>query len=74
MKGNALQRGTAGPEDVPVTLVPEAVEAEAQETELEAIHCLGRAGKGIPGRKHWSSFLLLCPAQMGALTFLKEGV
>lgn len=34
----------------------------------------GREGKGISGRKHWSSFLLLCPAQMCALTFLKEGV
>lgn len=62
----------AGPKDVPATLGPGAVEAE--ETMFEAMHCLERAGKGIPGRKHWRSFLLLCPAQTCALTFLKEGV
>lgn len=32
MKGNALQLGMDGPEDVPATLRPGTVEAEAEET------------------------------------------
>lgn len=51
----------AGPEGAPAT--PEAGAVEAEETVFEAIHWLGRAGKGIPSRKHWCSFLLLCPVQ-----------
>ena len=71
-EGKSTAAGNGWTWDVPATPEPGAVEAE--ETVFEAIHCLRRTGKGVPGRKHWSSFLLLCPAQTWPLTSLKEGV
>lgn len=74
MKGNALQLVMVEPEEVPATLGTGAVEAEGEETVFEAIRCLGRTRKEIPGRKPWSSFLPLCPDETYTLAFLKEGV
>lgn len=69
-EGKCAQVGMAGAEGAPATPGPGAVEAE--ETVFEAIHCVGRAGKGIPSRKHWRSSLLLCPVQTYIWSFWRK--